>query len=147
MKVKLQPGYEATLSYSGKTGKLEYGIYGGIWYNHSKIIQKPDALVFEYDYRSEIGKPVGQLFGYVANGFWDKSSLESMTITSTLGEVQAGDIRYVDFNGDTYIDNNDMTSIGYTPLPEYTYSISVDLKYKNIFFYILGQGTMNSSEK
>jgi TonB-linked SusC/RagA family outer membrane protein len=139
-------GYEATLSYFGKAGKLEYSIKPGIWYNHSEIVKKPDATIYEYDYRSVIGKPVGQIFGYLADGFWDESSIANMTAVPTFGDVHQGDARYANMNGDEVIDDNDVTAIGYTSLPEYTYSIGIDLKYKNFSLDILGQGTMHSSE-
>jgi TonB-linked SusC/RagA family outer membrane protein len=139
-------GYEATLGYLGKTGGLEYEVNTGIWYNHSKIIKKPDATIYEFGYRSEIGKPVGQNFGYVADGFWDNSTLSNMSAIPTFGNIQQGDTRYVNMNNDKVIDNNDMTAIGYSRLPEYTYSVTLNLKYKGFYFYCLGQGTRNGSE-
>lgn len=35
--------------------------------------------------------------------------------------------------------------MGYQDLPQYTYTFSLNLKYKNVYLYAMGQGTINSS--
>jgi len=138
-------GYEATLSFFDNTGDFQYSINTGIWYNHSEIVKNPSATIYQNDYRSSIGKPVGQNFGYVTNGFYDAASVANMTVIPSFGDVQEGDTKYEDLNGDNVINDDDVTSLGYTGIPEYTYTLGLDLKYKKISLSLMGQGTMHSS--
>ena len=101
--------------------------------------------MYNYSYRSVIDYPVGQNMGYIVDGFWDEQSLSNMTVVPTLGPVQEGDFKYKDLNNDKIIDNNDMTAIGYSWMPEYNYFLNLNLQYDNFYLYAIGQGTRNSS--
>ncbi len=61
------------------------------------------------------------------------------------GIVGAGDVIYKDLNGDKVIDDNDKKPIGYSSVPEYTYSLNLSLKYRNFDFAAFFQGVANSS--
>lgn len=138
-------GYEATLGYFGTAGDFGYNITAGIWHNKNKVIKRPDVTVYQWDYANQIGKRTGQVFGYVAEGFYTVADLVDMTVTPTFGNVQEGDVKYRDMNGDGIIDENDKAAVGYSSIPEYTYSFSLDLKYRNWSLSILGQGTAKGS--
>tara|TARA_R110002050_G_scaffold300670_1_gene471426 strand:+ start:12316 stop:15165 length:2850 start_codon:yes stop_codon:yes gene_type:complete len=140
-------GYETTLDLFGDLGGFEYSIQGGLWFNRSEIVSQPNATVYEYDHRSAIGKPVGQLFGYETAGFFSSDAeAANHAYLQTFGDVGAGDVIYVNQTGDDHvIDNNDQIALGYTAIPEYTYSLGGDLKYKRVSLSVFGQGTMNSS--
>jgi len=56
----------------------------------------------------------------------------------SFGAVKPGDIKYLDQNGDNKIDNNDQRIIGNGLRTQY--SLFMDIKYKNLEFYILGVG-------
>jgi TonB-linked SusC/RagA family outer membrane protein len=56
----------------------------------------------------------------------------------TFGVVKAGDIKYLDQNGDNIIDQKDQRIIGHGLRTQY--SLYLDLKFKNFEFYILGIG-------
>lgn len=141
----LNYGYEAMMGFFGKREKFQYDINLGLSHNKSRIIKKPDAVLYNYSYRSVIDYPVGQNMGYIVDGFWDEQSLSNMTVVPTLGPVQEGDFKYKDLNNDKIIDNNDMTAIGYSWMPEYNYFLNLNLQYDNFYLYAIGQGTRNSS--
>ncbi len=54
--------------------------------------------------------------------------------------VAPGDIRYVDLNGDNYIDWRDQDEIGKGGLPDMTYGINLNASYKNFSLSMLLQG-------
>ena len=141
----LNKGYEAMLGFFGEREKFHFDLNLGLSYNKSEIVKKPDAVLYNYSYRSEIGKPVGQSFGYIVDGFWTEQSLSNMTVVPTLGPIQEGDFKYKDLNNDNIIDNNDMTAIGYSWMPEYNYFLNLNLQYGNFYLYVIGQGIRNSS--
>lgn len=141
-------GYEATLEVFGHAGDFEYSVQGGIWYNHNIINKRPDANLYDLNtqkYLSWIGKAVGQKWGLLCDGFYTAEDLDNMTAIPSYGSVQEGDARYVDVNNDGMIDSFDVVPMGYQDLPQYTYTFSLNLKYKNVYLYAMGQGTINSS--
>ena len=90
--------------------------------------------------------PIGQYFGYEQIGFYaTDADAANAVVKQTFGYTQAGDAIYKDNTGDNRIDISDMVPLGYSYIPQYEYSLSVDLKYKGIYLSALGQGTMNSS--
>jgi TonB-linked SusC/RagA family outer membrane protein len=140
-------GYEFSIDYFGEQGDFSYLINGGIWYNKSKIVKKPDVIPLPgVDNRSGINMPIGQYFGYEQIGFYaTDTEAANATVKQTFGYTQAGDAIYKDNTGDNRIDISDMVPLGYSYIPQYEYSVSIDLKYKGIYLSALGQGTMNSS--
>jgi TonB-linked SusC/RagA family outer membrane protein len=61
----------------------------------------------------------------------------------TFGAVQAGDIKYIDENGDGFIDQRDERIVGHGVRTQY--SIYLDLRYKNLGLYVLGVGRYGDS--
>lgn len=54
-------------------------------------------------------------------------------------KLRPGDLRYVDVNGDGYIDGNDRTNIG-DPHPDVTVGFNANIAYKGFDFSITGNG-------
>lgn len=140
-------GYDLDVNYTGRQGDFSYALNAGVWYNKSKIVKKPDVIPLPgIDRRSGIGMPVGQIFGYEAIGFYaTDEEADNATVRQTFGNTQAGDAIYKDNTGDDKIDISDMVPLGYSAIPQYTYTAGFELKYKNLSFAVMGQGTMNSS--
>lgn len=140
-------GYEITLDYSAKAGKLYYSVGAGVWYNKSKIIKKPDAVLYSNEQASVIGKPVNQNMGFVADGFFPVGTplMQSSNPLQTFGFVKQGDVKYKDMTGDNIVDENDIIPLQYSDLPEYTYTLNLDLKYQGFYCSALGQGTFHST--
>jgi len=52
---------------------------------------------------------------------------------------------YKDVSGDGKIDISDVLPLGYSYMPQYTYTFSIEMKYKGVYLSAMGQGTLNSS--
>ena len=141
-------GYELNVDYTGQQGDLIYQVNAGVWFNKSKIVKKPDVIPLPgIDRRSGIGSPVGQVFGYEAIGFYaTDEDAANATVKQSFGNTQAGDAIYKDNTGDNKIDISDMVPLGFSAIPQYTYTFGFELKYKNFSLSAMGQGTMNSSQ-
>jgi TonB-linked SusC/RagA family outer membrane protein len=61
----------------------------------------------------------------------------------TFGAVQPGDIRYLDQNGDGFIDQKDQRIVGHGIRTQF--SVYLDIRYKNLGFYVLGIGKLGDS--
>jgi len=98
--------------------------------NEIKKDDKPTPL---YPNLSEIGQPIGQPFGLVAEGFFkDQADIDSWHDQTPLGgRPIPGDIKYRDVNGDGIIDTNDQMAIGYPRDPQLTFGFGGTVEYKN----------------
>ena len=57
----------------------------------------------------------------ICDGFVTQADLDNPNFPkSTYGNVQVGDLKYRDMNGDGFIDDRDETFIGYSDIPENT---------------------------
>ena len=54
-------------------------------------------------------------------------------------EAAPGDIKFIDYNGDGVIDDEDRTKIG-NALPPWTFGFTFNASYKNFDFVLFGQG-------
>ena len=63
-----------------------------------------DEQRVEYDWLRLTGRPVGVTYGLQANGFLTTADIASGYPVITGYEVQPGDVKYVDQNGDNVID-------------------------------------------
>ncbi|MBI9056930.1 TonB-dependent receptor [Labilibaculum sp. DW002] len=93
------------------------------------------------------GEAVGQFYGYQVEGlFKDEADVNSSPSQGDIGEVNGvwvGDIKFKDINGDGKIDDADRTYIG-NPHPDFTYSISNEMSYKNFDFSFTLQGSQGN---
>lgn len=139
-------GYELELHHANHIGK-DFMYTVGFTYSHAKneIVEmnEPDSKT---DYRKETGHAIGQYYGLVCTGFVTQADLDDPDFPiSSYGDVQVGDLKYKDMNGDGYIDSRDETAIGYSDLPENTYALSLGATYKGWGFNVMFQGVSNVS--
>ena len=116
--------------------------------------KKYDELV-EYDYQHKEGRALDAIWGYNCLGFYtvddfDVTKLEQgkyelkegLPKAKIGGNIQPGDLKYEDVNGDGVIDSKDQVDLGKdgrygSPL---TLGINLTLKYKNWTLFVLGNG-------
>lgn len=139
-------GYEFALSTKNLQGKLNWTTDINVSINRNKVIQlgannTPIGGINEYgdSWRTEIGKPMGQFWGYVYDGIYmTEAEFESQPkgINSLVGTV-----RFKDINGDGVISAEDRTYIG-NPNPKFVFGINNTLTYKNFDFNIVASGAV-----
>lgn len=86
------------------------------------------------------GLPLNSFYGLKVDGVWQEN--DDFSVTNE--DVQAGDLKFHDKNGDGDIDSDDWTVIG-NPFPDFTYGFTTDLKYKNVALNIFFQGSHGAS--
>ncbi|MDB5110337.1 MAG: putative outer membrane protein involved in nutrient binding [Mucilaginibacter sp.] len=143
-------GFEASATYSNKSGQVGYTITGMASYNKNRIDYEAEVPT-AYPYNAQTGRPLGTPIGLEATGFYQLSdfnadgSLRSGEAVPAFGKVQPGDIKYKDLNGDGKIDQTDVTATGKSPFPTLTYSFGGNLNYKGFDVGVFFQGTSGSS--
>ena len=139
-------GYEIELHHTNHIGKDFMYTLGFTWSHAKNEILDMDEPDSKTDYRKEEGHAIGQYYGLICEGFVTQEDLDDPDFpTSTYGDVQVGDLKYKDMNGDGYIDSRDETFIGYSDLPENTYSFTLGATYKGWGFNVMFQGVSHVS--
>lgn len=137
-------GWEVSANWSDKVGNLRYTVGGMLFDNQNKMLKSgynaADTLIFKGDndrvwYK---GIPINNYYGFETNGYFQNQA-EIDATEAKLPNTRAGDIRYVDRNGDGIINDKDRKFLA-DPLPHMNYSVNLSLSYKRWDFYGLGQG-------
>lgn len=137
MKVKNQ-GMEVEVGWDHKIRNLGYRVKANVAYNHNEIIEQNEQIR-KYPYMNRTGRSIGQQFGLIADGFYNTYA-EIAAGPTQYGNLQPGDIRYRDINGDGKIDDYDIAPYGFSDVPELTGSFQVGLSYKNFDLSVMFQG-------
>ncbi|SHM50368.1 TonB-linked outer membrane protein, SusC/RagA family [Chitinophaga jiangningensis] len=149
-------GFELALNYSNRIGRdftYSFGVNGAINKNRIGNIPTNDHVLHgntnvlynnagEF-YRAANGEPVGYFWGYQTAGVFQTQdevlAYKGKTGNPIQPDAKAGDVKYVDLNGDGVIDNNDKTNIG-NPNPDFTYGFNIALGYKGFDFQVQASG-------
>ena len=116
---------------------LSLSVRGNYTFNRNKRVydDKPSQI---WDYQNTAGFANGQQRGLIAEGLFMSQEEIDAWPTQTFGDVQPGDIKYRDINGDGQVDAYDVVAIGYTSVPEINYGFGLSLGWKgfdaSIFF-------------
>ncbi|GGZ13065.1 SusC/RagA family TonB-linked outer membrane protein [Echinicola pacifica] len=136
-------GIELSLNHRNTLGNgLHYGITLVGSYNDNEIIELTDAFS-EYSTSYRKGDPLGAIYGYESDGIL-KSEAEAEAYRSSLSSginpnTSAGDIKYIDHNGDGKLDFEDRVVIAET-VPKISYGLTLDGNWKNFDFQAFIQG-------
>ena len=150
-------GFDVSADYSKNINKdLTINVGASVTFNKTIVEEQAEAPQL-FANTSSTGLRYGQAFGYVANGFFQKSddlngdgiiSAAEMTEqgypVQSFTTVYPGDVKYVDLTGDDKIDNNDRKAIGYsTTAPDLYYNFHLGAEYKGLGLDAMFQGVSN----
>ena len=122
-------------------------------YARNKVVEIDEPLSIVGTYRSATGKPVGQLFGLIADGLFTVDDFDENGILkegipvqnfSDVNNLRPGDIKYRDMNDDGAITALDRTAIGGTRVPQSIYGFGANIRYKAVDFGFFFQGAGNT---
>ena len=147
-------GFEVTARWEDKIRNFGYYIGTNWSYAKNKVIFK-DEIPQPYEWMCETGRPVGQQFGYVTDGFFSEADVEEYeTVKGTEGGIpdhgagfspKAGDVKYRDLNNDHKIDANDKSAIGYPTYPLLNGNLQAGFSWKGFDFSMTWAGAFQTS--
>lgn len=149
-----------------KTKDFEWGIDGNISFNKNRIINigtdsEGDGIYLTADELTKCnyylgaqvgggryfakcvnifaeGQPIGLFYGIKTDGIVQENEVGP---GFSSGSVKGpGSIKYLDLNGNGYIDDDDRTIIG-DPNPDFTFGFSTDFTWKNLTFSMAFNGS------
>jgi TonB-linked SusC/RagA family outer membrane protein len=141
-------GFEVNLQFRDKAANnFEYNVGAYVAYARNEITKKAENPQ-PYEYLYQKGYRIGQMRGLEYAGFYQVSDftggvLNTGVVKSTYGQVQPGDLKYVDQNGDGLISDYDKVPMDFAKLPEITAGFNLGFKYAGFDFEAFVQGVMN----
>jgi len=152
-------GFEALVTWRDRIGKdWSYYVSGNFAYNHNNVEStgivddEGNAGVWTggggyrnipYVYQSAEGQPLGSFYLIKTDGIFQSDAEAAAYVDSEGNRIQpnavAGDLKFVDYNGDGVIDDEDRQYCG-SALPKTTFSLSAGFNWKNLGFSMMWQG-------
>lgn len=154
-------GFDGQVTYRDNIGKVQFNTSFVFSIAKNKVLFQSEAQPYANLRRT--GQPIDQPFGYESLGFYtqqDISLLQQYWSNPTAYErppvavpvyalspnqVQAGDLKYSDLNGDGIIDIFDQKAIGKPNLANTVLGLTLGANYKGFSVNILFQGSFNYS--
>ena len=149
-------GYELSLGWNDRAGKVDYWLKANVSYAKNKIIYM-DEVVPNEPYMAETGRSTGLTYGYIFDRFLQKDDFDAdgnlkkdengrqILPQMALGTPRPGDALFKDLNGDGVINGDDKTRLGYAERPDYVFGFLGGLKWKNFEFSMQWTAAMNAS--
>ncbi|MFO7853421.1 MAG: SusC/RagA family TonB-linked outer membrane protein [Bacteroidota bacterium] len=132
-------GFDGSLTYSGSSGDFKYSAGINMLYTRGKYLVV-DELPYPDEYRQRAGKDIDLFWIYNAEGLYQsEQEITGRNVIQSWGDVQPGDIRYEDKNGDNLVDERDVYAPG-PHSPRLFYGLNLSLSYKNFKLFIASFG-------
>ncbi|MFI2742836.1 TonB-dependent receptor [Zhouia sp. PK063] len=144
-------GLDGTLSYTTSFNDFRFSARGTFSYNKNKILENGEPQQ-PYPWLNHRGDQLLTYYGYVAERLFtladDKDGDGYITPTdgfpTQFGQIQPGDIKYKDLNGDGQIDAYDKQAIGNGDVPSLTVGLGLSGEYKGVDVALFFQGQKNA---
>ena len=146
-------GLEFSLTYHKSSGKFTYNVTANLSHVSNKVVSLgtnvQPILGFAYSGSfsdsptiTKPGLPIGVFWGYKTDGVYQKDS--DVPQTGVEKGKKAGDLKFVNTNGDNVVDVNDKTVIG-SPFPDFEYGLNFSGNYGNFDMTIYLVGSQGNS--
>lgn len=123
-------GFEVKLGYSESNSKgASWFIEGNVGYAHNEVTK---AYQIENSPAPKVGVPIGVIYGYVADGFYESWADIASSPVNTLHPVQPGDVKYKNIAGSDEIDEYDRTELG-NSFPEWHFGVNLGAEVKGVY--------------
>lgn len=144
----LNTGVELEFNYRKKLQDFGYTISGNLTYLHNEVLEL-DAPLFGgrvetgiYATRTEEGYPIGSFYLLEMDGIFQNET--DILLSATQGtNIHPGDVKFVDQNLDSKIDNQDRVHLG-SAIPKLFAGVNLALNYKNFDLGMFFQGSFGN---
>lgn len=146
-------GVELELGYNGRVGDLTFNVSGNISHLRNRVTYLGEDKTFLRGQtfgpqgveitRIAVGYAIGSFYGFKTDGLFqnwnDVNNYKNHNGDLLQPGASPGDLRYVDYNNDGVIDNDDRHIIG-DPTPDWSFGFTVNAAYKGFDLTVFGQG-------
>lgn len=138
-------GVELGVFYNNRVGDFRYSIGGNITTVKNEVLDLGSITEIitgtggGQTHRTAVGQPLGYFYGFKTDGIYQTAEEAASAPVDAFGTPSAGDIRFVDVNGDGKINSDDRTFIG-SAIPGYYYGANLSAGWKGLDLGIVLQG-------
>lgn len=148
-------GYDIELGYNKTMGDFTLSLNANVSYLENEVTFLGNDIDFLSGGQSiqsstypitrvQVGQPYNAFYGFKTDGIFQNQA-EINAYTNAAGEMiqpnaKPGDFRWENTDGEGTITADDRTFIG-SPIPDYTFGLTLNLAYKNFDFMVFAQGT------
>ena len=138
-------GFDFNMNFNRKIGAVDFILGVNGTYYDTKATKRSENFADAYQNRQ--GKVLDGVWGYKSAGFFESAEDIANWPSQTFGgDVQPGDIKYLDMNGDGVIDDKDQVYLGkggWYGSP-FTLGINLTAKWKGFTLFALGTGNFGA---
>ncbi|WP_207497213.1 SusC/RagA family TonB-linked outer membrane protein [Aridibaculum aurantiacum] len=136
----LNTGVEMSLQYHGSRGKLTYSVNGNVHTLDNKVLKlgPNDNPIYGAASKTEVGRSVGELYGYKMIGIFRDA--DDVSKSPTQINAAPGDVKFQDTNKDGKITDDDRIYLGRS-IPNIYYGLNLSLGYGQFDFSMFWQGS------
>lgn len=142
-------GVELAVNYNDMIGNVTYSVGVNFAYNKNEIksLGNDKEIIWTDAFSSHInrvGCPINSYYGYETDGLFqtdEEAAAWADKYKHTTFKPQAGDLKYVDQDGDGAITDKDRVVLG-SGIPKWTYGFNLSVAYKGFDVIGLFQGTL-----
>lgn len=139
-------GVELNIGYNDRWGDWTFGVAANFAYNKNEILDLggADYLDTGYNQRNAVGQSINAYYIYKTDGFFN-SQEEADAFTAKYGNpfgaggFKAGDLKYVDTNGDGKLNGDDRVYTNSTE-PVYTFGLNLTAGWKGFDLSLMFNG-------
>lgn len=141
-------GFEFALNYYGgntDTFSWDVGFNGG--YAKNSVVFM-DEIPGAPEYQLQEGKPIGSYLVYEYDGvFLDEADIASTSLdySNVKPQLEPGDMKFKDLNGDGVIDDRDQVRLDESIVPKFNFGVTFNASYNNFDLSVLFQGATGAS--
>lgn len=135
-------GWEVSVGYNNKWNDVTLGLRANLSDVKNEIVDMRGKTSTSGVLRNQEGFSIASIYALKSTGIirtQEEADWINLNCPQFQETIKIGDIRYEDVNGDGLIDDNDKAIVGST-IPRYTYSLDLNLGWKNLRLGILLQG-------
>ena len=140
----LSEGFDGNFAYRQRINKVDITLRGNITYSKNTILEK-DEENNVYPYQMDRDYRVNQAKGLISMGLFKDYDDIRNSPKQEFGNVQPGDIKYKDVNGDGVVNDGDRVAIGATTKPNMIYGFGVSASWKGLDVNVHFQGAGKTS--
>ncbi|MFH0757896.1 MAG: TonB-dependent receptor [Bacteroidota bacterium] len=148
-------GNDLTIQYRNQINDFQYSVGASLGWNKHEVLDLIDQEINKGNlsqFKTEVGKPMSYYIGYDVERIWQEEDIDDiisfLVETGQLTNAEdydrakytaPGDFKYVDQNGDGFINDEDRVLIG-SPWPKLSYGFNLDAQYKGFDLTAFFQG-------
>ena len=149
-------GLELSANYDGGgPGKFRYSVYGNVAFIRNEVVNINEEFLGSVRYgrpnqelaRTYEGHPIATFYGWRTDGLYQNQSEidsdPSLANDPRRPEIEPGDVRFIDLNGDGLIDAEDRTILG-SPHPSASFGFGTRLEYGNVDLQLFFLGAVGA---